>query len=187
MRMSSTVDAVEHIIKKADALVRRFKTRSPVEIARDLNIIVKYGEFTELKGLYSYMYRNRFIVLNSRLEEIEQTITCAHELGHDQLHRHLARLGLMKDFQIYNATGTHEYEANLFAAQLLIAGDDFLDCAGRGYTYAQIASQLNVHEELAVLKAVILQRQGHKFNIPYVPKSTYLGGKGSLPHPGIIK
>ncbi|OPX85531.1 MAG: hypothetical protein A4E53_03525 [Pelotomaculum sp. PtaB.Bin104] len=65
----------------------------------------------------------------------------------------------------------------LFGAQLLIGNDDFSDCAGTGYTWSQIGSQLNVHEELAVLKAVILNRQGHKFNIPYVPKSTYLGGK----------
>lgn len=43
------------------------------------------------------------------------------------------------------------------------------------YTYEQVAS--DVHEELAVIKGTILYRQGHKLNIPYVPKSTYLGKK----------
>lgn len=43
------------------------------------------------------------------------------------------------------------------------------------YTYAQIASELNMHEELAVIKGSILNRQGHKLNIPYEPKATYLG------------
>ncbi len=42
--------------------------------------------------------------------------------------------------------------------------------------YAQIAIGLNVHE-LAVLKGTILNRQGHQFNIPYLPKAIYLGKK----------
>jgi len=41
----------------------------------------------------------------------------------------------------------------------------------------QIASKLKVHEELAVIKGTILNRQGHNLNIPYVPKPTYLGRK----------
>lgn len=60
----------------------------------------------------------------------------------------------------------------MFAAQLLIAESDFLDYA---YTSAQIAAELNVHEELAIFKALILNRRGYKFKIPYHPSPTYLG------------
>jgi len=168
---------MENIIKEANALVRYFKTRNPYQISAHLNITVKRGEFKKLKGFYNCMYRNRFIVINARLDEIEQTITCSHELGHDRLHRKRAKLGLMKDYHIYNAADIYECEANLFAAQLLIADVDFLEYAEMQYTYAQIASELNVHEELAVIKGSILNRQGHKMRIPYLPSSRYLGRK----------
>lgn len=170
---------MDNIIKEADALVRRYKTRNPFEIATHLNITLKYGDFAKLKGFYNYTYRNRFIVINSRLDEIEQTITCSHELGHDRLHRKQARLGLMKDYHLYNVTDLYEREANLFAAQLIISDGDFLDYASMKYTHAQIAAELNVHEELAVLKGTILNNQGHRLNIPYPPSSTYLSDKCS--------
>jgi len=169
---------MDHILKKADALVRRFKTRNPFEIADHLNITVKYGEFTQLKGFYNYTFRNRFIVINSRLNEIEQNITCSHELGHDRLHRKQAQLGLMReDYHIFNVADLCEREANLFAAQLLIDDNDFLDFASMKYTSAQIASELKVHEELAIIKGTILNSQGYHLDIPYLPSSTYLGKK----------
>lgn len=166
---------MDNVIKHADSLLRRFKTRNPFEIADNLNIIVKYGDFHQLKGFYKYICRNRFIAINSRSDEIEQMIICSHELGHDQLHRNHAKTGLMKDYHIYDATDVYEREANYFASHLLINDADFLDYAGMKYTYAMIAAELNVHEELAVIKADILKRQGHKLNIPYVPKAGYLG------------
>lgn len=170
-------ECMDHIIKQADALVRRYKTRNPFELADQLKITLKYGDFAQLKGFYNYTFRNRFIVINSRLDEIEQTITCSHELGHDRLHRKQARLGLMKDYHIFNVTDLYEREANLFAAQLLIPDGDFLDCASMKYTHAQIAAELNVHEELAVIKGTILNKQGYSLHIPYQPSSTYLGEK----------
>lgn len=168
---------MNHIIKQADTLVRHYKTRNPFELANHLSITVKYGEFSQLKGFYNYTYRNRFIVVNSRLNELEQNITCSHELGHDRLHRNQAKLGLMKDYHLFNVADICEREANLFAAQLLIDDSDFLDCASMKLTSAQIAAELNVHEELAIIKGTILNRQGHNLSIPYLPFATYLGEK----------
>lgn len=171
------VKCLDYIIKQADVLVRQYKTRNPLELAAHLNITVKYAEFTQLKGFYNYAYRNRFIVLNSRLNEIEQNITCSHELGHDRLHRKQAKLGLLRNYDIYNVANVCEREANIFAAQLLISDRDFLDCASNHYTFAQIASELNVHEELALIKGSIINGQGHNLNIPYLPSPAYLGRK----------
>lgn len=168
---------MDSIIKQADVLVHRFKTRNPFEIAENLNITVKYDDFAQLKGFYNCTYRNRFIVINPRLNEIELSITCAHELGHDRLHRKRAKLGLMKDYNLFDITDICEREANLFAAQLLIASSVFLGLANSQYTYAQIAAKLNVHEELAKLKGAILIWQGHNINIPHLPSSTYLEKK----------
>lgn len=168
---------MEHIIRKADLLVQRFNTRNPFEIAANLNIDVKYGDLNGLKGFYRCMYRNRFIAINSSLDEIEQNITCSHELGHDQLHRNQAKLGFMKDYNLYNAKCIYEREANLFSAQLLVSDRDFIECSNSFRTYSQVAAELHIHEELAIIKGIILNSKGHKLNIPYDPKSTYLGDK----------
>ena len=91
------------------------------------------------------------------------------------MHRSQAKTGLMKDYHIYNSTDVYGHEANYFASQLLIADADFLDCAAMKHTYAMIAAELNLHEELTVIKGDILKRQGYKLDIPYVPKTGYLG------------
>jgi len=168
---------MEHAIRQADFLHSRFKTRNPFEIADNLNIIIKFGDFEHLKGFYKYVCRNRFIAISSRSDATEQMIICSHELGHDQLHRNQAKTGLMKDYHIYNAMDVCEREANYFAAQLLIDNNDFLAYANIQYTYTQIAAELNVHEELVIIKGAILNRQGHKVNISYEPAAGYLGQK----------
>jgi Zn-dependent peptidase ImmA (M78 family) len=165
---------MDNVIRHADSLIHRLKTRNPFEIADHLNIIVKYGDLNHLKGFYKYICRNRFIAINSRSNEIEQMIICSHELGHDQLHRSQANTGLMEDYHIYDATDVYEREANYFASQLLIDDAEFLDYANMEYTFAMIATELDVHEELAVIKGMILKRQGHKLNIPFVPAAGYL-------------
>jgi Zn-dependent peptidase ImmA (M78 family) len=83
----------------------------------------------------------------------------------------------MKDYNIYNISDTCEIEANYFAAQLLVNDEEIIDYAAMGYTSSQIAAKLNVHEELILMKANILNRQGYKFNISYIPDSNYLGKK----------
>ncbi|WP_350342376.1 ImmA/IrrE family metallo-endopeptidase [Proteinivorax tanatarense] len=168
---------MEEILGKVESLVKRFHTRDPFELASNLNITVKYGEFKELRGFYNCMYRNRFIVINSCLDAREKIITCSHELGHDRLHRKVPNLGLMKDYNLYRSINIYEKEANLFSAHLLISDDEFLDCTNTYNTYSDIASALNVHEELAIIKGGILNRRGFNLKIPYDPKANYLALK----------
>ena len=104
-------------------------------------------------------------------------IICSHELGHDQLHRSQAKTGLMKDYHIYDSTAVYEREANYFASQLLIDDAVFLDYASMQYTYAKIAAELNVHEELVIIKGDILKRRGYKLKVLDLPKAGYLGKK----------
>ena len=71
-------------------LVRRCGTRDPFEIARQLGIEVIFCDnLGSLKGMYRVIKRNRFIFISSSLGDRMQRIVCAHELGHDQLHRKL--------------------------------------------------------------------------------------------------
>lgn len=139
-------DYIEYQAKK---LVHKYRTRNPFELAEALNITIKFYDFKELKGFYTYYKRNRYIGINQNLCKIEQTLCCAHEIGHDQLHRHLTYY--MKDYNFFTNSRA-EYQANLMAAHILIP-DDLLDkYSNTNFTIEQIAAQENLYPDLIRLK-----------------------------------
>lgn len=71
-------------------------------------------------------------------------------------------------------TTTPEIEANNFAAELLISDNDFLELATNDYTYEQIAKTLEVHTDLVLIKAQLLNGRGHKLKVPYIPNANFL-------------
>lgn len=74
------------IYDKVNSLVKKYQTRDPDELIRDLNIQLKYMDATEsLLGMYRVILRNRFIFLPNNVGSLRKTVL-AHELGHDQLH-----------------------------------------------------------------------------------------------------
>ena len=80
-------------VRKSEALRKRFKTSNPLEIAKGLGIEIRYEDsFQKLKGMYTVIARNRFIFLNANNPPEMNRIVCAHELGHDQLHRAAAKV-----------------------------------------------------------------------------------------------
>lgn len=81
----------EQLSRVGEKLVKRCGSRAPFEIARQLGVHVMLCEnLGSLKGMYRVIKRNRFIFLNNSLDENMLRIVCAHELGHDQLHRNMA-------------------------------------------------------------------------------------------------
>lgn len=72
--------------------VKRCGSRNPFEIAEQIGVKVLLCEdFVFLKGMYRSIKRNLFIFLNQDLDESMLWTVCAHELGHDQLHRKMAK------------------------------------------------------------------------------------------------
>ena len=65
----------------------------------------------------------------SFLSEEEKMIVAAHELGHIILHRSQLKMAPMQDDTLYNMTDNTEYQANLFAADLLIEDEKIEDMA----------------------------------------------------------
>ena len=89
----------EQLSRVGEKLVKRCGSRDPFEIARQLGINVMLCEnFGSLKGMYRVIKRNRFIFLNNSLDENMLRIVCAHELGHDQLHRNMAKTTPIHEF-----------------------------------------------------------------------------------------
>ena len=48
-------------------------------------------ELDKLLGIYTYRWKHRIILLNDKMDEIMAKMVCAHELGHDALHRDLGK------------------------------------------------------------------------------------------------
>lgn len=146
-----------------ERLVRRCGTRDPFEIARQLGIeVLLCPDFGSMKGMYRVIKRNRFIFLNRDLTPQMHRIVCAHELGHDRLHRNLAKSGAIQEFMLYDMTTKPEYEANIVAAEILLDTDEILDCIYEyGYTAEQTARALETDINLVTLKVSHLSETGH--------------------------
>ena len=141
-----------------ERLVRRCGTRDPFEIARQLGVEVLFcPDFGSMKGMYCVVKRTRFILIKRELTPQMQRIVCAHELGHDQLHRDLAKNGALQEFMLYDMTTKPEYEANIVAAEILLDTDEVLDYVYNfGYTSEQIAKAMSTDINLVALKVAHL-------------------------------
>lgn len=144
--------------KVGERLVKRCGTRDPFEIARQLGIEVLFCDgFNSMKGMYRVIKRNRFVFINRDLTPQMQRIVCAHELGHDRLHRNLARTDSLQEFALYVMTTKPEYEANIVAAEILLDTDEVLDYVyNYGYTSEQIARAMDTDINLVALKVAHL-------------------------------
>lgn len=146
-----------------ERLVKRCGTRDPFEIARQIGVeVLLCPDFGSMKGMYRVIKRNRFIFINRDLTPQMQRIVCAHELGHDQLHRNLAKTGAIQEFMLYDMTTKPEYEANIVAAEILLDTDEVLDYVySFGYTSEQIAKAMETDINLVALKVAHLAETGH--------------------------
>lgn len=154
-----------HIIRAAEGIVQRFETRNPDRIAGDLGIRIMECPLGNLKGMYKIIERNRFIFLNSNLEEVMRGIVLLHEIGHDQLHRKEATV--FQEFNLFEmAANQMEYEANLFAAQIALPDYEILEQVHDGYSAAQIARAMHSDINLVAIKVADLAGRGYEFRVP---------------------
>lgn len=87
-----------YIHETVEALKNSCQTDNVFDIARDLGVFVSRRELGGLKGFYAIINNERHIVINPALAEPEQRAVCAHELGHDQLHRRFVRASAFREF-----------------------------------------------------------------------------------------
>ena len=165
---------LEQLARIGNGLAARYHTRDPFQIAEALGIEVLFrDDFTRLKGAYCVIKRQRFIFINSNLPQQVQRIVCAHEIGHDQLHRAAAKGNGIMEFQLYDMRTRPEYEANMVAAAMLLDTSEVLELIYRGSDAEQIACTLHSDINLVALKVDALIREGHPL-IPQAHKSNFL-------------
>ena len=156
--------STSEIVQKANHIVRLCGTRDPHKIADELGIEIIYCPFKSQRGAYKVIMRNRFMFIKEDLHPVMENIVLLHELGHDSLHRDEAtKAGGFKEFNIFDIRDSRmEYEANIFASQIAIPDDDFLELAERGCDVQQIARTMRSDVNLVALKADTLISQGYR-------------------------
>lgn len=165
----------DYIIKEARRLVRLFGSRDPFKLARELGIHIIFDyDFNALKGMYKVIKRSRFIFINGNLSEREQRMVCAHELGHDRFHRQFAKSNTLQEFMLYDMRSKPEYEANIFASELLVDDSDIFSLIENDYDIFQMAKALGEDMNLILIKIDELRKQGHELRVPYRPRADFL-------------
>ena len=102
-----------------------------------------------------------YVMISSFLSEEEKMIVAAHELGHIILHRSQLKMAPMQDDTLYNMTDNTEYQANLFAADLLIDDEEIEDMVqNEDLDYFGLCSSLNATPELMSFKLYSLTKRG---------------------------
>ncbi len=161
------------------ALIRRFHTRDPFVIAEGLGItVLKRYDFKHLKGAFQVVLNQSFLIINGNLSEQLQRIVCAHELGHALLHKRLCgSQGHMLEFELFDIKNQLEYDANLFAANLLLDEEDLLSLSKQEYDIVSIARMMNSNVNLVLLKLAEMKKQDEciPLRMPELPKRNFLG------------
>ena len=166
-----------YIFETVNRLIRRYKTRDPFEILEAMHVDVSETDaFRRLKGYCFLSNRFLYVGISSRLDEQEKKVVAAHELGHIVLHRKLLSLAPMQDTVLYRMADKTEYEANLFAADLLLSDEEVRSLSSdTEQDYFSLCRQLYVSPELMSFKLFSLIRRGNEgFRLPLEPESGFL-------------
>lgn len=158
------------IIGEIQKLKQTYDTSDPLELIRDLkiNLWLRSG-LGYLKGFYYMSHHQRYIVINADLNERDQLMVAAHELGHDRFHQYLARVSPLKDFMLYDMTSRAEYQANVFASELLISDTAVEECIAENMDYFNLCSIVGFNPQLVTFKLYGMMQRGYKINLPETP------------------
>ncbi len=172
---------INYITRKVEALVLRYGTRDPFELCKEMDIRIRYKDLgTEIKAYFFYQSRIRNIVINQRTAHIVRRILCSHELGHGILHKELATMKGFQELELFDSVTPIEYEANLFAAELLIDDDKLLQLLNDNEkSFFDVAKELYVPVELLDFKFRVLKNKGYRLEPPYISQANFL--KNDLP------
>ena len=165
-----------YVYDQVAKLVRRFHTRDPFELLEAMHVVIRESDqFQSLKGFCFLSCRTTYVVINDRLSASEKRIVAAHELGHILLHKNQLKLAPMKDSRLYDMTSRTEYEANLFAADLLIPDEELQQISDHeDLDYFALCSLLDTSPDLMSFKLFSLLKRGCSVNMPLSLRSNFL-------------
>lgn len=155
---------MRRIIETAEQVIENYGGKDVFETAENAGVKVWFRKLGSLKGLYICENGVRYIVINEQLDVTMQKVVCAHELGHDVLHRELSAGGI-REGTLFLDTDKTEREANLFAACVLISDDEILNAASECDDINGAASLIGLPSELVKYKLRIMNKKGYNFRV----------------------
>ncbi|MFP7483350.1 ImmA/IrrE family metallo-endopeptidase [Priestia filamentosa] len=132
-------------------LTNQHQSLNPFKIADNLKInVLLLNLHYEIQGFYRYEQRNKYIVINNNLSEVEQRFVCAHELGHAVLHPR-SNTPFLRDSTFFSVDRL-EVEANTFAVELLLPDDLIKGYGDTQLTLDNLVRMQGIPKNLAYLK-----------------------------------
>lgn len=169
---------IDSIAREAEKLFKKYGERDPFRLAEALGIRTELrpmGLYDGcVKGFFIYAYRIRHITVNSDLPELLQRVIMAHELGHAVLHAREAGVSGFHDMLLFDSTVPTEYEANLFASEILLEDEAVMEALNEDGFFFQAAGKLCVPPELLDFKFRVMKRRGWKLESPLLSQSNFL-------------
>ncbi len=161
-------NSFDSICEQVQKLKRKYDESDPFKLCRDMGIKLLFSPMgkdeTDCKGFFLVQSRIKSITINSDLSKDFQRIIAAHEIGHAILHKDKAGVKAFHEFGLFEDATTLEYEANIFAAELLLEDDDVLESLNDDLSFFQAASTLRVPAEILDFKFRTLKWKGYKLN-----------------------
>lgn len=169
----SSIDYISGIVEN---LTRKYDTRDPYMLCDELGVRIRYKDLgTDIKAYYFYHSRIRNIVVNNRISKPIQRILIAHELGHDRLHMEIAMLKGFQEIEMFSMAQPTEFEANIFAAELLIDDSTLLELLNNeNASFFSAARELCVPAALLDFKFRVLKRRGYRLEAPIITHGDFL-------------
>ena len=157
-------------------LIQTYHSRDPEELIRCLDIhLYERTDFQQLLGMYMEVEGRKCIFLKADLEEAERNMILAHELGHALLHREEAAMMEIMNMTFFSMTEKPEYEANVFAAHLLIPAEEVEALQEEDLDVVTMAKALRVNVSLLLIKLHEMKRKGYRISLDRLPRADFLG------------
>lgn len=161
----------KEICRRVKYITKKYASEDPAELCRSMDIQIVFKDMgsheTAIKAMMVKFCRIRCIVVNSQLSETVRRFIIAHELGHAVLHADGA--DEFTERIAFDHSSHMELEANIFASELLIPGENSLieQMKTTGYTIFQLAAEHMVPYELMAYKLMLMKRNG--YDVPDIP------------------
>ena len=170
------------ISARAAEIKRRYRETDLFRLCRKMGIRVIIHDTTlsvaAFKGFSIVKSRIPIILLNSGMKEDLMRVVLAHEIGHSVLHRELAAIRGFHDFDLFGMKDQCEFEANVFAAELILDSGEVMEMLNRDVTFFGAARMLQVPPELLDFKFRVLKHQGYTVTPPMLESGDFLKRMG---------
>ena len=169
---------IEYIANQVRETVKKYDETDPVRLAKAMNIYLRFDHLGTapgcIKGFFAIISRIKHITINYVLPEELQKVILAHEIGHVVLHKKEAQMSAFHELELFDNVDQKEYEANIFASELLLSNEDVMDAINEDQFFFDAARQLCVPPEMLDFKFRIMKKQGFKVESPIVSNGDFL-------------